>query len=217
MKKNHALIVANAPRESGVELPDSILASDPLIVALDGAMDGWPRSYPFPNIWLGDFDSCQNVNAHPVAEKIIAKDQFKTDLDKGIEYCLSQGIRDIQIIHATGGRLDHTLLNIRLLRKHFNPAIQLKIWDGCWEIIFGVDGEYILSGVAGDQCAVMGAPKGKILKSSGLCWEIASQTPYPLDFGLSESACNQLSGASASVWIEGEVLLMAPKVRRQSA
>lgn len=68
-----------------------------------------------PDIIVGDFDSSRmpRVNAN-----IIAVDSVKDDTDTSlaVKYALRNGYRDIDIICALGGRIDHTYANICLMK-----------------------------------------------------------------------------------------------------
>ena len=68
-----------------------------------------------PDIIVGDFDSAKmpKINAN-----IIAVDSVKDDTDTSlaIKYALRNGYKDIDIICALGGRLDHTFANISLMK-----------------------------------------------------------------------------------------------------
>lgn len=217
MKQTRAVIVANAPTNSLIQIPKRMRDANNLAIVLDGAIDRWPWHLVTPNIWMGDFDSCQRASNPPEVERINLPDQSKTDLEKALDYCLDLGLTSIQIINAIGGRLDHTLMNIRLLRKFYHPERTIKIWDGVWEIVYLRNSSCWISGAPGEQCAIMGAPKGKIVESVGLKWGVKLGKPYGLEFGLSESACNQLSKDKAKIAIEGEALIMGPRVESQSA
>lgn len=68
-----------------------------------------------PDIIVGDFDSSKmpNINAN-----IIAVDSIKDDTDTGlaVKYALRNGYKDIDIMCALGGRIDHTLANVSLMK-----------------------------------------------------------------------------------------------------
>ena len=75
---------------------------------------------------VGDFDSLDK-NSQTLLEKmelnLIKLDPIKdnTDLDVAIAYANKLGYQEINIYGAIGARLDHTLLNLNLLKK--NPHL----------------------------------------------------------------------------------------------
>lgn len=82
-----------------------------------------------PNCIIGDFDSscgdhifgCEYI--HYPAEKDI------TDTEACIIYAIENNFIDILLLGGLGGRLDHTLGNINLLKKYHVPGIQINMED----------------------------------------------------------------------------------------
>ncbi len=69
------------------------------------------------DIWMGDGDSL-NIE-EPLAKEIIKFPVKKdnTDTDLAVEYALERGFRDITILGALGGRIDHEFSHFCLLKK----------------------------------------------------------------------------------------------------
>jgi len=77
---------------------------------------------------VGDFDSIDKTSYQNLLDNntnIIKLDPIKdnTDLDKAIEYALARGYEAINVYGALGQRVDHTLININLLKR--NKMIRL--------------------------------------------------------------------------------------------
>ena len=68
-----------------------------------------------PDIIVGDFDSAKMPSE---TANIIAVDSVKDDTDTGlaIKYALRNGYKDIDIIFALGGRIDHSFANIYMMK-----------------------------------------------------------------------------------------------------
>lgn len=68
-----------------------------------------------PDIIIGDFDSAKMPKANA---NIIAVDTVKDDTDTGlaVKYALRNGYKNIDIICALGGRFDHSLANVSLMK-----------------------------------------------------------------------------------------------------
>ena len=68
-----------------------------------------------PDIIIGDFDSASRptVNGSRVIELPVIKDD--TDTLSCLRYALSLGVKEIVILGGIGGRLDHTIANLKLL------------------------------------------------------------------------------------------------------
>lgn len=86
-----------------------------LIIACDKGYIHASKLKISPDIIVGDFDSSKmpRTNAN-----IIAVDSVKDDTDTGlaVKYALRNGYKDIDIICALGGRIDHSLANISLMK-----------------------------------------------------------------------------------------------------
>lgn len=86
------------------------------IICCDGAVNKLLKSGREPSIIIGDLDSVADQIKEQYKNKLIhIKEQETNDLTKAINWCVSQNIKDIIIVGATGEREDHTLANIALL------------------------------------------------------------------------------------------------------
>lgn len=175
---------------------------------------------------LGDFDSIEEpsywgihktfweIDLHTASYLgnfsitiVPAKNQDFTDLEKGIHYCDSQEASSILILQATGGRMDHTLGNLGLLRKHYRSDRQLSIETDKEKIFYLKDCEIIIEKGEECECAIMGYPQAS-LTSNGLAYDCVD---YPLNLGIQESVCNQLIASKAAISVQGEALVILPK------
>ena len=60
---------------------------------------------------------------------ISSADQDYIDLEKGIKYCDCLGAKSIVVINGTGGlRLDHSISNLRFLKKYYSPERSLAMY-----------------------------------------------------------------------------------------
>jgi len=216
------LIIADGPTIGSEKIVNASL--NRIIVALDGAADKLKTLSIQPDVILGDFDSIIDKQfwgiRYPLNESennppykgnfdvtiVPTRDQDHTDLEKGIMYCDTQGALSILVVNATGGRMDHSLWNIRLLKKFYNPSRSLKIQTETQILEYVQDSSTTIKGEIGDYCGIMAFPKAKV-SSQGLKYETCN---YPLEFALNESVCNSLAVKSASVQIIGEALVIHP-------
>lgn len=218
------VIIANSPGMNVNHVQKYV--GNKKVLVLDGAADYIRHTSIHPDVILGDFDSVtdkgywgitgtfhdiddnsQPYEGHFDVLIVPAKDQDLTDLEKGILYCDAKEARSITIVNATaGGRMDHTLGNIGLLRKYDNPTRPLCILTetGCLEYIKDRTGK--IEGKIGSDCAIMGYPEA-LMTTTGLKY---NGQDYPLKLGLQESVCNTLASPVAVVSIKGEALLIKP-------
>ena len=68
-----------------------------------------------PDLFIGDFDSYSGAVAPGVAVERLIPEKDDTDTGHAITYALSHGFRELVLVCALGGRLDHTLVNVYLL------------------------------------------------------------------------------------------------------
>ncbi len=101
-----------------------------------------------PDVFIGDFDSV--LKEEVKAKKIISLNPVKdmTDTQEAIEYAISQGAKDITLLGALGGRCDHTIANIHLLKYAQNRGACVKILDNDTSIMLVTD-EITLSAKSG--------------------------------------------------------------------
>jgi len=216
------LIVANAPAFSEKQVRS--YAQSHTVVALDGAANEMRSCGIVPQVILGDFDSIKEKEYWGVQAAfdaiedsskpyvgnfqvliVPAKNQDKTDLEKAILYCDSKHAASILILNATGGRMDHTLGNIGLLRKMYRKKRPLFIQTEHECIQYVKDAEVHIKGCVGDQCAIMAYPEAT-MTTTGLQYNGDS---YKLQLGIQESSCNRLAESVATIAIKGEALVMS--------
>ena len=80
-----------------------------------------------PDVILGDFDSLGYV---PNNAEIFPKDKNFSDTELAVKKAIELGATDIDIYFSLGGRLDHELFNINLLKYAKNQGVTAKIISG---------------------------------------------------------------------------------------
>jgi thiamine pyrophosphokinase len=116
-----ALIIANG-QSCESDLLNQLLEWSPLVVVLDGAVNRVLDLGIKFDVLLGDFDRIENnekrFSEQSDIEVIHTPDQNKTDLEKAIEFLIERGQKAVNIVWATGLRMDHTFNNIITLAKY---------------------------------------------------------------------------------------------------
>jgi len=221
--ESHYAIVANGNFLVREIILEAI--ANKIVVALDGAADKLARIDIMPSIILGDFDSITPNNIWGIKKTfddidensepyigilgttiVPAKDQNLTDLIKAIRYCDKQGATSIDILCATGGRLDHHEGAMRCLRSEYQKDRPILLHTEQQTLKFAKDEAVELIGEIKDKCGIVAFPSAHF-SSTGLLY---NGNDYLLEFGISESYCNSLTEKTAHVTIEGEALLMMP-------
>lgn len=115
-------------------------------IAVDGGMTHLMNSGIIPNYFIGDFDSSSNLHVYnqiPYLE--FPKEKAKTDLELAIDYALKQNPTSICIYGATGGRIDHEMMNFQLLLKCLNSLVPTMIVDRQNKIFLQKPGIYTIN------------------------------------------------------------------------
>lgn len=184
------------------------LAKNRNILVLDGAYQTTYQAGIIPDVLLGDFDSITHQDlqhAEMASVQVIeAPDQNKSDLQKGIEYLDSKQATDICIGAATGRRLQHTLYNLHILKKYYEPHRSLTLLSETEIIRYYQDDEILLTGEIKDSVGLLGFPVATVT-TSGLKYNLKN---YLLDFEKSSSVLNELTQQQARIKITGGLLLI---------
>lgn len=143
-----------------------------------------------PDAVLGDFDSyaLENVQEENVRVFPVRKDY--TDSEIAVMHALELGYDDITLLGALGGRIDHALGNLHLLKYIYQAGATGTILDGKTQVWYSTSGR-VIRGNAGDILSLIP------LSAEG------RYTLYGLEYPLQEEKL-PLTGIS-NVFIENEV------------
>src|ERR1700741_630380 len=104
----HALIIANGILPSPEKVKTLVHSAD-LIICADGGANHARLLGITPHIILGDFDSIEPSTKQHFKNitQLLIDDQESTDLEKALRYCIEQRTLSVDIVGASGGRIDH--------------------------------------------------------------------------------------------------------------
>ena len=160
------VILANGQYPSHA-VPVSYLEEADLIVCCDGAAEKLVAHGMEPGIITGDLDSVSPALKKRY-EKILIPDadQETNDLTKAVKWCVSQGIKEIAILGATGIREDHTLGNISLLADYNRDLKATMLTDtGSFRVF---DRMVTIDSFPGQQVSLFSLDPGLAVTSHGL-------------------------------------------------
>lgn len=130
-KQEPALMIANGDSCNG-ELMGQLLEWSPYVLVLDGALDRVLQRGIKVDAVLGDFDSVSvqrlSTDQEQMIEWIHKPEQDNTDFDKGVIHLIENNHSAVNVIWATGRRMDHTFNNI-LSMARFSGQINITLWD----------------------------------------------------------------------------------------
>ena len=100
-----------------------------IIIACDGGFLSAKDAGIMPDIFVGDFDSVPEdlVDCPEIIRLYPVKDM--TDTQEAIDVAITRGAKEITILGALGGRIDHTLANIHLLKYAKEKGAVAEIAD----------------------------------------------------------------------------------------
>ena len=218
-----ALIIANG-ESCTVDLLQQVLELNPTVFVLDSAISRVSelcKKYSYKvDFLVGDFDdgidsdqlNLRQVKVdHPNIQIIQIEDQYKTDLEKGLQLAIDNGHKKIIILWATGRRLDHTIANLINISK-FHEQVDIVMIDD-YTIARVLDKNFKKSYKAGEVISLI--PMGKVehMNSKGLLFELNDMT---LEMGkmIGNSNSAAKDGLVEITYQEGVVFLMECMERR---
>lgn len=163
--------------------------SDALAVCCDGAYN-WARKKVRPDKNVGDFDSVR-FKPRPAPEEVFPAEKDMTDGEIGIKKLLSAGCKSVEIYGGGGGRTDHFLGNLHLMKIAFDSGVPCTMHlNGGLAYLAG--GKILLGKFCGKTVSVLpfGAPL-HIMDSKGLKYAYPEYIPYGSTRGISNIVENE--------------------------
>ncbi len=178
-----------------------------LIVCADGAADYLKEFDVGPDLVIGDFDSIskKSISATETTEYLEMADQEFTDGEKALRYCNNRGFNRVSVTGAFGGRLDHSLYNIELLKKMLDLGLTVTCYTNT-EKVFLADESVRLNDKPGARISftpIFGPVRG--VTTQGLEWDLDK---VDLEFGRFSSISNRITSSPAEIkFSKGELLI----------
>ena len=206
-----AIIIAGGESAKGQDWRHWRGEADLIIGADGGAMHALAGGL-LPHWVVGDMDSLDSqeraqLEAHGCRFHVHPRAKDETDLELALTYAAEQGAKEILILGALGGRLDHTLANVLLLALPALDGLRVRIVEGDQQALLLRGGEAVtLSGRPGDLVSLLplgGEVKG--VSTMGLAWRLEDAR---LQFGLSRGVSNEMTATEARSQVENGFLLV---------
>lgn len=185
---------------------DFIKKENDLVICADGGLRYAEDFGIAPDITVGDFDS---YGSHPVSVNVIKLPAEKdvTDTHYAVNTAFEKGYTSFRFYGMLGGRIDHTLANIQLLK-----LIKDKGGDGVligddYDVFLVKNEKTVIKGKKGNYVSVFSySEKSRGVTIKGLKYEVE-------DITLTDSnplgVSNEFKEESAAVEVEDGVLLIA--------
>lgn len=191
------VVVANGEWNS--EWGKQELASFDLLVAADGGADRILESGYLPHALIGDLDSVQPENLEKCRVQGIHIQQFprekdETDLELALEYAVSrikeledraalqnpssnkqEQLKDIWLLGATGGRVDHLLGNLAIMLGFLKRGFRIRAKDPYHELWL-IRGQEKLKGEKGQELSLIPFSEVAVVRTEGFYYPLNNDT-----------------------------------------
>lgn len=205
-KQEPALIIANGEACS-MEILGQLLEWSPTVVVLDGAIKRVLDLGIKIDVWLGDFDHLHDIDLdliHYPFEKIHTPDQEFTDLEKAMMFLEEKGYPAVNIVWATGRRMDHTLNNFHSLKRMADRMKVVMIDD--YSVVYPLPKNFKKWYPKGTPLSIMPFGEAFRVKSAGLKYELNHEK---LALGVMTSSSNEsIKDGFVEITYESGMLLM---------
>ena len=108
----------------------------------------------YPDVLLGDLDSIKDKKeVHDLLQKkrlslhIFPKKKDYTDLELALSYAKDYGVSFCEVLGATGSRLDHSFINLLLLKRFTTEGMETVFINKTNQIRFLLPGEHYFNRV----------------------------------------------------------------------
>ena len=129
-----AVLVANGEKPVS-NYAKQLIAQNTLRICVDSNLSFFKELDVEPDVIIGDLDTVEINTASPNSTIVNEENQNKTDLEKSLDYCIAQKIKNIYIIGATGERDDHNLANI-MIAQQYSDIFNIEIVTNIFQILF---------------------------------------------------------------------------------
>ncbi|MBL8017653.1 MAG: thiamine diphosphokinase, partial [Ignavibacteria bacterium] len=177
------------------------------IIACDGASDFLVKEKVTPDIVIGDMDSASAAAIRSLTAAgvpvIKQASQDRNDIEKALDYAISEKYTEINVIGFTGKRFDHSVNNLSILLR-YSKTCKLKLYDDKFRYYFVRD-KIELENAAGTVVSLIPMPKAEGIRTSGLKYPLDNES---LKLGKREGALNETIGENMSIRVKKGVLLV---------
>jgi len=183
-------------------------------VAVDSGWHPFQHAGLIPDILIGDFDSIEQVeefNFPETVEILNDKNQNKSDFEKAIDYLLSLEVKlkEIVVLGALGGRIDHLLNNFSLICSLPEDVIVTIDSANEWGRRVTSKTPVEIKGQKGATMSLIPMISCKSVVTSGLKWNLLKQD---LQWGNFTSLSNICSNDFSEVKLEsGNLIVLVQK------
>ena len=199
-----ALIIANGslPRRNIVR---SLISSCEMIICADGGANHARRLRITPNIILGDLDSITSSTRKYFSRipLMFIDDQYSTDLEKALTYCIERNIGSADVIGGFGDRIDHTSGGLGCF-KRFGDKLHLRLFDA-HGFVSPVGKKLSLNTRKGQKLSLIPLERCTGVTTSHLKYNLDNDV---LELGVQEGISNEATASPVRIHVKKGTLLL---------
>ena len=177
-----AVLVANGEKPVS-NYAKQLIAQNNLKICVDSNLSFFKELDVEPDIIIGDLDTVDINKSSSKSTVVKEEDQNKTDLEKSLDYCIAQNIKDIYIIGATGKRDDHSFANI-MIAQQYSDTLNIEMISNFFQIFFVNGSKEILEKKSRNLSMISLISDNKIT-TSGLEYNLSDQKLNSFSHGIS--------------------------------
>lgn len=122
-------------------------STDDFVICADGGYTYAQKVGIKPDLFVGDFDSFSDTLPEDIPNVTLETHKDDTDSMHCATVALERGYKEVVLLAAIGGRLDHTLANISVLQYLTENGIKAAILSDKEEIFYLPEGRYTFDNV----------------------------------------------------------------------
>ena len=177
-----AVLVANGEKPVS-NYAKQLIAQNNIKICVDSNLSFFKELDVEPDIIIGDLDTVDINKSSSKSTIVNEEDQNKTDLEKSLDYCIAQNIKDIYIIGATGKRDDHSFANI-MIAQQYSDTLNIEMISNFFQIFFVNGSKEILEKKSRNLSMISLISDNKIT-TSGLEYNLSDQKLNSFSHGIS--------------------------------
>ena len=169
------------------------------IICLDGGTDKLIKLGYKPTYIIGDLDSLSKEPEDYGCEFIALPEQSKNDLEKGLEWCLDKGIKDISLIGFSGLRDDHHTAALFAL-KSFSEKMDITMLTN-YSVVHCIKGKSKLRVYKGQLISILASQSDTLIRTTGLKYELSNEKLLSPGNGISNIAISNHIEINSNDWV----------------
>jgi len=205
-----ACVLANGEYRYPERLMPVVRNAD-VVIAADGGANWLATQGLVPHVLVGDMDSVTDAVREAIAGQggrlvTVPRAKDETDLELALLEAVDVGARQITVLGALGGRIDHALANVYLLALSALRGRDVRLYDGT-TYLWLTDSLARVQGEPDDLISLI--PLGGDVQgvhTSGLAYPLRGET---LHVGPARGISNVMTETEATIEVGAGLLLVA--------